>query len=61
METSLAEKYQLQYMLLVKEFIAEVEKGAEWPELKPMIHQMRNLDQCLDCMDISFTTPKLVA
>ena len=41
MEKNKAEKYQLRYMLLVKEFIGEVEKGKSWPQLKPLVQEMR--------------------
>jgi hypothetical protein len=51
METSLAEKYQLQYMLLVKEFITEVEKGVEWADLKPTIIEINNLSHVLESIN----------
>lgn len=51
METSLFEKYQLQYLLLVKEFITEVEKGVEWTNLKPMIVEMNSISKVLESID----------
>lgn len=51
MEPNMAEKYRLQYLLLVKEFISEVEKGTEWIDLKPILQEMKKVDNCLECLD----------
>lgn len=61
METNIVEKFRLQYLLLVKEFLFEVEKGTEWQELKPMIQEMKTLDHYIRSFDKQPFTSKLVA
>lgn len=53
METSLVEKYELQYLLLVKEFLTDVEKGVEWIDLKEKVVQMDKISQVLASIDES--------
>lgn len=41
MNTELVEKYQLKYIMLVKEFVKEVESGCPFPELKVIMNEMK--------------------
>lgn len=50
-QNQMAEKYRLQYLLLVKQFVGEVEKGREWPELKPILLEMKKVNHCLECLE----------
>jgi hypothetical protein len=45
MEEYLLQKYRLLYLLLVKDFVAEVEKGTKWIDLQPLLAEMRRLDE----------------
>lgn len=51
MKTDMAGRYQFQYMMLVKEFLDEVEKGTEWVKLKPIVQEMKRLDHDLSSID----------
>jgi hypothetical protein len=48
MERSLVEKYELKYLLLVKEFLTEVEKGVEWADLKPTVIEINDISHVLE-------------
>jgi hypothetical protein len=51
MKTDMAGRYQFQYLMLVREFLAEVEKGTEWARLKPIVQEMKRLDHDLESID----------
>ncbi|MCE3282399.1 MAG: hypothetical protein K0Q66_1136 [Chitinophagaceae bacterium] len=51
MQKEMAEKYRLQYLLLVREFLGEVEKGTEWNAIKPILQEMKRISHCLECIE----------
>lgn len=50
-QNQMTEKYRLQYLLLVKEFVDEVEKGREWQDLRPILLEMKKINHCLECLE----------
>jgi hypothetical protein len=51
MQNKMAERYRLQYLLLVKEFLDEVERGTEWVAIRPILQEMKKINHCLECID----------
>lgn len=52
----MAERYELQYVVLVDQFLRAVEFGADWLELKPLLNEMKKVCVCLECIE-GFSRP----
>jgi hypothetical protein len=50
MEQLLLNKYCIEYNELYKQFLLEVEKGAEWNELRPIMQDMKRIDAFIEAL-----------